>query len=98
MRFGHESVLMPLVCRMSVNNLDQDYSNANELYAAQWHNYRIYPMAGNLQIIFYRSDPNDADILVKVLLNETEATLPLPTDTPSYYHWSDVREYWEGKR
>lgn len=98
MRFGHESVLMPLVCRMSVNNLDQDYSNANELYAAQWHNYRIYPMAGNLQIIFYRSDPNDADILVKVLLNETEATLPLPTDTPPYYHWSDVREYWEGKR
>jgi hypothetical protein len=29
-----------------------------------------------------------------VLLNENEATLPLPTDTPPYYKWSDFRAYY----
>jgi hypothetical protein len=27
-----------------------------------------------------------------VLLNEEEATLPLPTTTPPYYHWQDFRD------
>jgi hypothetical protein len=51
-------------------------------------------MAGNFQVIFYRSDDNDPDVLVKILLNEKEATLPLPTDNAPYYHWSDVRDFW----
>jgi hypothetical protein len=50
-------------------------------------------MGSNLQIIFYRSSPKDHDVLIKVLLNETEATLPLPTDCAPYYHWQDFRKY-----
>ena len=34
-------------------------------------------------------------IFVKLLLNEHEVTLPLPTDTAPYYHWKDVRNYWQ---
>ena len=94
-RFGHESVLLPLACRMSINNLDKDYNSTEELEAAGWKTYRIYPMAGNIQIIFYRSSPSDSDILVKILLNEGEATLPIDTDVAPYYHWRDVREYWQ---
>lgn len=97
-RFGHESVLLPLVCRMSINNYDKEYSSAEELEAADWKTYRIYPMAANIQIIFYRSSPSDSDILVKILLNESEATLPIETDIAPYYHWSDVREYWNSKQ
>jgi len=35
----------------------------------------------------------NADILVKVLLNEDEATLPVKTNCAPYYHWKDVRAY-----
>ena len=51
-------------------------------------------MASNIQLIFYREDVFDEDVLVKVLLNENEATLPLPTDVAPYYHWRDFREYY----
>ena len=96
-RFGHESVLLPLACRMSINNLDKEYNSPEELEAADWKTYRIYPMAGNIQIIFYRSSPSDSDILVKILLNEGEVSLPIETDMAPYYHWNDVRHYWQNK-
>ena len=50
-------------------------------------------MGANLQFIFYRSTPKDQDVLVKVLLNEQEATLPIATDCAPYYHWTDFRRY-----
>ena len=96
-RFGHESVLLPLACRMGINNLDKEYDSTEELEAAGWKTYRIYPMAGNIQIIFYRSSPSDSDILVKILLNEGEVSLPIETDMAPYYHWNDVRDYWQNK-
>jgi len=37
--------------------------------------------------------PKDKDVLVKVLLNEVEATLPIPTDCAPYYHWADFRQF-----
>ena len=45
----------------------------------------------------YKSRPKD-DVLVKVLLNEEEVTLPLPkTSTPYYYKWSDFKKYYLAK-
>jgi hypothetical protein len=94
LRFGHEIVLLPAMCLMGLNGLDQDWDTADEIEAAGWRNYHLYPMAGNLQVIFYRSGADDPDILVKVLLNEREALLPLPSDTAPYYRWNDVRSFW----
>ena len=51
-------------------------------------------MASNIQLVFYRKNANDKDVLVKVLLNEKEATLPLPSDIAPYYKWSDFREFY----
>ena len=32
-------------------------------------------------------------MLVKVLLCEDEATLPIKSDVAPYYHWKDFKEY-----
>ena len=40
--------------------------------------------------------PVSDDILVKFLLNENETSIPIKTDCAPYYHWSDVKRFWEG--
>ena len=93
LRFGHETVLLPLVCLIGVNGFDLSTSNLDELEAKGWWCSSVFPMGSNLQFIFYRSSPKDKDVLFKVLLNEKEATLPLPTECAPYYHWNDFRQY-----
>ena len=94
LRFGHETGVLPLVCQMGLNGYDAPIGNLDSLELRGWVNYRIYPMSCNVQLVFYRHDPSDPDVLVKVLLNEDEATLPLPTSQPPYYRWADVRAYY----
>ena len=93
LRFGHETVLLPLVCLMGINGYDLATDNLNELEEKGWWCSSVFPMGANLQFIFYRSSPSDKDVLMKVLLNEQEATLPITTDCAPYYHWADVRSY-----
>ena len=93
LRFGHETVLLPLVCLIGVNGFDYSTDNLDELETHGWWCSSVFPMASNLQFVFYRSNPKDKDILIKVLLNEVEATLPISTDCAPYYHWSDFRQY-----
>lgn len=95
LRFGHETVLLPLVCLMDVNGYGLTTKNLDILEPYGWINYRIFPMAANLQIIFYRrsADGDPDDVLFKILLNENEGTLPLPSDIAPYYRWSDYRDY-----
>ena len=93
LRFGHETVLLPLVCLIGVDGYDLATDNLDDLEARGWWCSSVFPMASNLQFIFYRSNPKDKDVLIKVLLNEKEATLPIATDCAPYYHWADFRQY-----
>ena len=93
LRFGHETVLLPLVCLIGINGYDLATDNLDDLEARGWWCSSIFPMACNVQFIFYRSSPKDKDVLLKVLLNEQEATLPIATDCAPYYHWVDFRRY-----
>lgn len=97
LRYGHETCLLPLVCLMNINHFGETIDDLNQLEQRGWVNYRAFPMAANVQLVFYRHDPSDKDVLVKVLLNEIEATLPLPTDSAPYYRWADVRAYFLNK-
>ena len=93
LRFGHETVLLPLVCLIGVNGFDLQTSNLDELEAKGWWCSSVFPMGSNIQFIFYRSNPKDRDVLFKVLINEAEATLPIKTDCAPYYHWNNFRKY-----
>ena len=94
LRYGHETVLLPLTCLIGINGFDLETDNLNELEEKGWWASKVFPMGSNLQFIFYRSDIDDKDVLFKVLLNEREATLPIPTDVAPYYHWKDFREHY----
>lgn len=96
MRFGHESVLIPLAVYMRLNDYAVPVGNLEDV-ADNWRNYEIFPMACNLQMVFYRPDGSvdPDDVIVKVLLNEEEATLPIPQVAPSFYSWPTLRAFYE---
>lgn len=93
LRFGHETVILPLVCLIGINGFDLETDNLDELEEKGWWCSSVFPMGCNVQFIFYREGLGDDDVLLKVLLNEQEATLPIPTDCAPYYHWADFRRY-----
>ena len=92
LRFGHETMVMPLTVLMGLNGYDLVTDDYAHLDQKGWVNYRIFPMGANIQLVFYRRNTGNKDVLVKVLLNENEATLPIKSNTAPYYKWSEVRQ------
>ena len=95
LRFGHESCVLPLACLLELGDCAYQTTDLNSL-AEVWRNYKIFPMACNIQFVFYRKKGSD-DILVKVLLNEQEMRLPVESTLAPYYHWKDVETYYRNK-
>ena len=104
LRFGHEVCVMPLACLLELDNCSMAVDNLDEL-DKYWRNYRIFPMGCNIQLIFYRplpikpkgkgkGLPKPGPVLVKALLNEREAYLPIETNQWPYYDWQQLREYY----
>lgn len=106
LRFGHEVCVMPLACLLELDDCGIAVNDLNEL-DKYWRNYKIYPMACNIQLIFYRPTKSKAnsqkpmtsanDILVKALLNERECRLPIKTNQYPYYNWAELRRYYLNK-
>ena len=97
LRFGHEVCVMPLACLLELGNCGAQVENLDTLDNV-WRNYRIFPMACNVQLVFYRPKKGKpGDILVKGMLNEREMTLPVNTDQWPYYRWADLRQYYLDK-
>ena len=97
LRFGHEVCVMPLACLLELDSCGRQVENLDEL-DQKWVNYRIFPMGCNIQLVYYRPKRGKSgDILVKALLNENEATLPVHTDQYPYYRWKDVSAYFRNK-
>lgn len=94
LRFGHETMVLPLTCLLGINGYDQQIDNVEQLEKKGWIDYKVFPMGANIQFIFYRKNPQDKDVLVKVLLNEKEAKLPVKTNVAPFYHWNDFRNYY----
>lgn len=93
LRFGHEVCVMPLACLLELGDCGKAVDDLDHL-SDTWRNYRIFPMASNIQLVFYRPRKGTGDILVKALLNEREVSLPAKTDQWPYYRWADLRTYY----
>ena len=91
LRFGHDSCLGPLTILMGINGSDSDPENPYEVKDC-YQNWMTCK-ASNLQLVFYRGKKGQ-DVLVKCLLNGSEATLPVPTDNYPYYKWSDFKKFY----
>jgi len=97
LRFGHEVCVMPLACLLELGQCGAQVENLDTLDRV-WRNYRIFPMACNVQLVFYRPKKGKTgDILVKALLNEREVTMPAKPVSGPYYRWDDLRQYYLDK-
>lgn len=100
LRFGHESIVLPLTVLLEANGKAYDTANLDDL-EANWRNYEVFPMGSNLQMIFYRptgkSTHSADDVLVKLMLNEAEVTLPGTPVSGPYYKWTDLRKHYLDK-
>ena len=94
LRFAHDGNIIPLAMLLHLDGCYNSVSDPDEYYKA-WSDFKVAPMAGNIQIILYRKNKSD-DILVKFLLHEKEISVPpIDTDIAPFYHWSDVKAYYE---
>lgn len=97
LRFGHDMSfwgLTPLMCLNGYDKYDPDPEEAIKT----WNVYEMTPMAANLQFIFYRPVNNPkGEVLVKILHNEKESTLPVASDCWPYYKWTDVRAHFQNR-
>ena len=91
LRFGHDGNLIPLAGVLRLDNCYNSVEEPDEFYKA-FSDFRIAPMAGNVQIVFFRNKADD--VIVKFMLNEREISIPVATDNFPFYRWKDVRDYY----
>lgn len=97
LRYGHDTMVYPLTCLLGIDGMDAPIADLEALASSKFIDYKIIPMAANLQFVFYRNKKDHNDVLVKVLDNEREVTLPIATDRWPYYKWRDFKAYYTKK-
>ena len=94
LRFGHDTYMFPLLCLMEINDCAWSVDDF-ERVADKWVSYDICYMGSNLQLVFYKN--RQGNVLVKALLNEKEAKLPIESELAPYYDWEDLLKYYSSK-
>lgn len=93
-RFAHDGNIIPLAMLLHLKDNYNSVSNPDDFYKA-WCDFKIAPMAGNIQIVFFRKKKSK-DILVKFLQNENEVLIPtVKSNILPYYHWEDVLKFYK---
>lgn len=91
LRFGHDGNITPLTAALKLNGCYTDATDPKEI-AKVWNDYRISPMAANIQFVFFKN--KKGDIITKVMLNEREIAVDgLPSDNFPFYKWDDLRAH-----
>ncbi|MBR5925006.1 MAG: hypothetical protein IKZ60_06030 [Bacteroidales bacterium] len=90
LRFGHDSGIAPLFILLDANGCGRATASFEESLGI-FPSYYL-PMGANLQLIFYKK--TGKPVLVKALVNEREATLPLEPVSGPYYKWEDFKAHY----
>lgn len=88
--FGHDVTLMPLIAHIGIKGMHEklSFEEAN----AKWGAADYISMGSNIQFIFYKN--RKGEILVRILYNEKETSIPmLEASCGPFYRWDDLRKY-----
>ena len=89
LRFGHDSILIRLLSLSGVEGCTAEEAEWQNYWRA-WRDWAVSPMAANLQLVFFRN--RRAEVLVQVLLNEHEVSIPALGPGP-FYPWPQLRAH-----
>lgn len=90
LRFGHDWILEAFLTLINVNNMGVIPETVSDV--KYWFQSYVVEMAANVEFVLYKNRPGD--IIFKVVLNESDATLPYLTPVSGcYYKWSDFRDW-----
>lgn len=92
LRFGHAETLMPLLSLLKIPGCWY-LTNYFDTVAAHWCDFRVVPMAANIQFVLFKSR-RTGRFYVRVNLNEEPVKLRKGSDE-IYYPWGELRRYME---
>ena len=87
-RFTHDTYVAPLLTVLGYNNCALQYSEDWEKGCCSIPFSTLMPMGANLQMVLYRN--KEGKVLVRSLLNEQDAFLPIECDTAPFYPWDEL--------
>jgi hypothetical protein len=94
LRFGHDTNVLPLAALLHLRHCSTPVADADSVHKV-WTDFKVAPMAGNIQLVFYRKAGSD-DVLVKFLHLERETLVPpVQSDMLPYYRWRDVERFYQ---
>lgn len=92
LRFGHDGNITPLAALMKFDGFCGEESDPEKAEEA-WTNFKVTPMASNLQAIFFRPVNGEGEILVKFMMNEHDVLLPIDSSIAPFYTWPQARQF-----
>lgn len=95
LRFGHDGNVIPLTSLMQLEGCTARIDRLEDFFKG-WCDWKVSPMAANIQLIFFRNPKSDK-VLVKILHNEKETRIPVDTDIWPYYDWQDVKAFFKSQ-
>lgn len=94
LRFTHDSYFVPLTTVLGLEGCVAKFEGDIEKAATSAPLCKVVPMGANIQIQLYRND--QGKVLVRLLLNEKDATLPIECNSAPFYPWDVFRKFVEG--
>ena len=91
LRFTHDSYVAPIQAYMGYDGSCAQYGVDVEKAASSFYLSPMIPMGANLQFVLYRNKAGK--VLVRTLINERDATMPIKSKYAPFYEWDDFCDF-----